>query len=124
MKRQSGATLSGLVFFLMLLGLAVYSAYRIVPAYMDYWLVGRVLDTLVAQPSLKNGSDESIRAQFAKQLNFNNITLANRSDLLIERPGGGLVLSAAFSVKRPFFGPINLCLEFQAEASSGGQPDH
>lgn len=122
MKRQSGATLSGLVFFLMLLGLAVYSAYRIVPAYMDYWLVGRVLDTLVAQPSLKNASDESIRAQFAKQLDFNNITLTNRSDLLIERTAGGLDLSAAFSVKRPFFGPINLCLEFQAKASSGSQP--
>lgn len=124
MKRQSGATLSGLIFFLILLGLALYTAVRIVPAYMDYWLIGRVLDTLVAQPSLRNSSDENIRTQFAKQLAFNNITLADRSNLLIERTAGGLNLSAAFSVKQPFLGPINLCLEFQAEADSGSQPGH
>lgn len=119
MKRQSGATLGGLIIFMMLLSLAAYSAFRIVPAYMDYWLVGRALDKLVALPSIQSRSDEDIRAEFAKQLSFNNVTLAKRSDLLIERIPDGVRLSANFSAKSPFLGSVNLCMDFQAEASSG-----
>lgn len=118
MKRQTGVTLSGLIFFLLLLSLAVSVAFRIAPAYMDYWLVGRVLNELVAQPDLQKNSDESIRDQFAKQLSMNNVTLVNRSDLLIERIPGGVKLSAPLSAKKPLIGPVSLCLDFQAEASS------
>ena len=119
MKRQIGVTLGGMLIFMLLLSLVVYTASRIVPAYTDDWLIGRALDNLVAQPGLQSSSDESIRAQFAKQMNFNNITVAKRADLLIERIPGGVRLSASFSTKRPFLGPVSLCLDFQAEASSG-----
>lgn len=124
MKRQTGATLGGLIFFMLLLSLAAYSAFRVVPAYMDYWLVGRALDNLAAQPGIQSSSDEDIRAGFAKQLNFNNVTLAKRSDLLIERVPGGVRLSADFSVKSPFLGPVHLCMDFQAAASSGNTADN
>jgi hypothetical protein len=124
MKRQTGATLSGLMFFLILLGLVLYTGTRIVPAYMDYWLVDRTLENLVLQPSIQNGGDEHIREQFDKELKLNNVTLASRSDLLIERIPGGLHLSAAMAVKRPYFGPVHLCLEFLAEASAGNTAGH
>ncbi len=124
MKQQTGATLSGLMFFLILLGLLLYTASRIVPAYMDYWLVDRTLDNLVLQPSIQNGGDEYIREQFDKELKLNNVTLASRSDLLIERVPGGLQLSAAMAVKRPFIGPVHLCLEFLAEASASITASH
>jgi len=118
MKRQTGVTLSGMMFFMLLLIMAAYTASRIVPGYMDYWVVGRALDHLAAQPDIQKSSDESIRAQFAKQLSLNNVTQVNRTDLLIERIPGGVKLSAALSAKHPFIGPVSLCLDFQAEASS------
>jgi hypothetical protein len=118
-KRQTGVTLGGMIFFLLLLSLAVSVLFRVAPAYMDYWLVGRTLDDLAAHPDIQKSSDESIRDQFSKQLSMNNITLVKRSDLLIERIPGGVRLSAAFSTQRPYFGPVSLCLDFQAEASSG-----
>jgi hypothetical protein len=119
MKRQSGFTLGGMMFFMLLLIMAVYTTSRIAPGYMDYWAVSRTLDSLAAKPGIQSSSDESIRDQFARQLNMNNITEANRSDLLIERIPGGVRLTVAFSAKRPFFGPVSLCLDFRAEASSG-----
>lgn len=118
MNRQTGATLGGLLFFMLLLSLAIYSAYRVVPAYMDYWLVNKALNNMVALPSIQNGSDENIRAEFDKQLRFNNVTLAHRSDLYIEHIPGGVRLSANFSAKSPFLGPVHLCMDFQSEASS------
>lgn len=124
MKRQTGVTLGGMIFFLLLLSLAIYAAIRVTPVYMEYWLVGRALDNLVAQPGIRGSDDETIREQFAKQLGFNNVTLAKRSDLYIERVPGGVRLSASFSAKRPFLGPVNLCLDFQAEASAGDPGGH
>jgi hypothetical protein len=118
MKRQTGITLGGMIFFLLLLSLAVYGASRIGPAYMDYWLVGKALNNLVDRPGIQSSSDESIREQFEKQLRFNNVNLADRSDLLIERIPGGVRLSVAFSAKRPFLGAVSLCMDFQAQASS------
>lgn len=119
MNRQTGVTLGGMIIFLLLLGLAAYTATRIIPTYMDYWLVQRALDELVAQPTLSDHGDDRIREQFAKKLSLNDITLATRSDLYIERIPAGMRLSATFSAKRPFLGPVNLCMDFQAEASSG-----
>lgn len=119
MKRHFGTTLSGMIFFLLLLILAAYTASRVIPAYMDYWLVQRTLDNLVAQASPQVQADEQLREQFAKQLSLNNITLAKRSDLYIERIPTGVRLTVTFSAKRPFLGPVHLCMDFQAEASSG-----
>lgn len=119
MIKQRGVTLGGLLIFLVLASFFAYAGSRILPVYMDYWLVKRELQNLAVQPNVQNITDESIREQFAKQLHFNRITLATRSDLLIERIHSGVRLSAALSAKRPFIGPVNLCMEFQAEAVTG-----
>ena len=118
MKRQTGFTLSGLIFFLLLLVLALYTAMRIAPIYVDYWVVNRALSDLAAQPNLQDSDDDSIRTLFGKQLSLNNVTRVTRSDLLIERLPGRVKLSTAITAKRPFLGPISLCLDFQAEANA------
>lgn len=119
MKQQIGATLGGMIFFLLLLSLAAYTASRVIPAYMDYWLVQRALVKLVTQASPQGQDDEQLREQFTKQLSLDNITLAKRSDLYIERIPTGVRLTVTFSAKRPFLGPVHLCMDFQAEAQSG-----
>ena len=95
-KRQTGFTLSGMLMFLLVIVLALYTATRIVPAYMDNWVVDKTLKDLVALPDIQNSSDTSIRDQFAKQLGLNNITQITRDDLSIERTTGGIRLSVAF----------------------------
>ena len=119
-KRQTGFTLSGMLMFLLVIVLALYTATRIVPAYMDNWVVDKTLKDLVALPDIQNSSDTSIRDQFAKQLGLNNITQITRDDLSIERTSGGIRLSVAFSAKKPFLGRVSLCLDFQSTARSGG----
>jgi hypothetical protein len=120
MRNQQGITLGGMILFLMLMILAFYAASRIVPTYADYWLVGRALDTVLAQPNIQSSSDEGIREQFDKQLHFNNVTAATRSDLLIEHVPMGLHLSVTISAKRPFIGPVSFCMDFVAEAGAAG----
>jgi hypothetical protein len=119
MTRQTGATLGGLMMFLLLLVLLIYTGSRVVPAYVDYWMVERTLHNLMEQTEARNGNEEFIRDQFEKQLRLNNISDVKRSDLLIERLPTGLRLTVTFSVKRPLVGAVSLCMDFSAVAGAG-----
>ncbi len=117
MKRQRGFTLGG-VFFMILVGFAVYAAARVVPAYMDYWVVKRIMRNVVEQPDLLDIREGELRLKFAKELNLNNVKVVQPEDLVIDSIPGGLRLSAEYSVKKPFMGSVSLCMDFRAEVSS------
>ncbi len=118
MNRQRGFTLGGLMFLLLLLGFAAYTAARVLPAYMDYWVVKRVMRNVLDQPDVQNIRESDLRLKFAKELNLNNVKVVTAEDLEIEPVPGGLRLTASFSAKEPFMGPVHLCMDFHAEASS------
>jgi hypothetical protein len=46
------------------------------------------------------------------------VKVVTADDLVIDQVPGGLRLSTNFSVKTPFMGPVNLCMDFQAEEAS------
>ena len=118
MKHQRGVTLGGVFFFMMLVGFAAYSAARVLPAYMDYWVVEKVMRNIVEQPNIQDMKEGELRLKFARELNLNNVKVVTYDDLVIDQIPGGLRLSISFSVKKPFMGPVNLCMDFQAEANS------
>ena len=117
-KQQRGITLSGVMFFMILVGFSAYSAARVLPGYFDYWSVQRIMKNVVEQPNIQDSKERDIRAKFVKELQINNIETVNSEDLLVEWIPNGVRLSVDFSVKKPFMGPVSLCLDFQAEAAS------
>lgn len=118
MKRQRGITLGGMFMFMILVGFVAYSAARVLPGYMDYWTLKRIMQNVLALPEIKDANESAIRAKFVKELQINNMKTVNSEDLLIEWVPNGVRLSASFSMKQPFMGPVSLCLDFQAEATS------
>ena len=67
MKYQRGVTLGGVFFFMMLIGFAAYSAARVLPAYMDYWVVKKIMRNVVDQPNLNELKESDLRLKFAKE---------------------------------------------------------
>jgi Tfp pilus assembly protein PilX len=118
MKHQRGITLGGMLFFMVLIGFGVYTAARVLPAYMDYWVIKKIMRNVLDQPDLLQIAERDLRMKFTKELSLNNVKVVTPDDLEIEQVPGGLRLSTHFSVKEPFMGPVSLCLDFQAEASS------
>lgn len=114
MHTQRGMTLIGLVFFLGLLGGGAYVGFRVMPAYIDYWQVRHVLEN-----SLSTGEEtpttREIRMRFAKELGLNNITTVSADDLTLELQGDTLHASLEYTVKKPLWGAMSLCLDFKVE---------
>lgn len=118
MKNQRGITLGGMMMFMLLVIFFVYAAARVVPAYIDYWTIQKIMRNVLDQPELMNIKEGELRTKFAKELLLNNIKVVTVNDLEIDQIPGGIRLSTSFSVKQPFMGPVNLCMDFLAEASS------
>lgn len=118
MRHQRGVTLGGVFFFMMLVGFAAYTAARILPAYMDFWVIEKIMRNMLEQPNLLDIKERELHTKFARELSLNNVKVVTADELVIDQVPGGLRLSASFSVKAPFMGPVNLCMDFQPEASS------
>jgi Tfp pilus assembly protein PilX len=118
LQGQRGITLSGVLVFMMLMIFLAYTASRIVPGYVDYWSVQRIMKNIVEQPNAADFSESEIRTRFVKELQLNNIKSVGSEDLLVEKSAGSVQLSVVFAIKNAFIGPVSLCLDFNAEASS------
>jgi Tfp pilus assembly protein PilX len=118
LKRQRGITLGGVFVFMMVMGFAAYIAARVLPGYMDYWTVQRIMKNVLEMPDVNNAKESAIRAKFNKELQINNMKTVSNDDLIVEWVPNGVRLSVSFSMKQPFMGPVSLSLDFQAEATS------
>lgn len=118
MKRQRGMTLGGLMFLMLLVGFAAYSAFRVLPAYIDYWTVRSILRGIATQPELDRIKERELRERFARELRLNNVTVVDANGLVIERVANGVLLSTEFSAKKPFIGAVNLCMDFVVRVDS------
>lgn len=118
MRKQLGMSLGGLILLLLLIVFAVYSAARIVPAYMDYWSVEHVMENALQTLGDEKITPQVIRSRFEKELSLNNIKAVTGSDLAIEATQTGYKLTVEYTVKEPFWREIHLCLDFKAERES------
>lgn len=118
MKRQRGVTLGGVFIFMIFIGFGAYIAARVLPAYMDYWTVKRIMQNVLEMPDFQDAKEGAIRTKFNKELQINNMKTVSNDDLIVEFVPNGVRLSVEFSIKQPFMGPVSLCMDFKAEATS------
>lgn len=118
MRKQLGMTLGGLIFLLLLIVFVVYTAARIVPAYVDFWSLKHVLENVLRPLADERVTPASIRSRFEKELSLNNIKTVTGADLEIEPTENGFHLVVEYSVKEPFWREIHVCMDFKAEAQS------
>jgi hypothetical protein len=121
-RHQRGLTMTGLLFFALLLGFVAYTASRLLPAYLDYWAVKKALVDMSRDPSLSGAGLAAYRDAFDKRLYVSNITDVGRKDLEMEKRKDGVRLMASWTVRKPFIGPVNLCLDFKADSATVANP--
>ncbi|MCU0842102.1 MAG: DUF4845 domain-containing protein, partial [Thiobacillaceae bacterium] len=111
-KTQRGLTLTGLLFFSLLVIFLAYLASRLLPPFLDYWAVKRAVAQMVADPALMGQPEAAYRDAFQKRLRISDIKDVERRDLVLEKDKGGARLVVDWTVRRPFIGPVNLCMDF------------
>jgi hypothetical protein len=110
-KRQRGLSLMNLVIGLAVVGFLVVMGAKLLPSYIEYYNVKKVLASMEQAGTLK-GTVREIRYDWEKRIPIDDIRSVRGEDLEISKAGGETVVTAAWSVKIPLVGNASACLDF------------
>ncbi len=115
MRRQSGLSLIGLMIVSGLLVFVAIIGFKLLPAYIEYFTIKRVISDIARAPDTRGGNAAEIRRAFDARANIDNIRSIKGSDVEIQKSGNGVILSASYSVQIPLFSNVSACIDFVAE---------
>jgi hypothetical protein len=115
MSRQRGVTLSGLLFWSIILVALAVLGMKVAPAYIDYFSIVKAVKTVAAQAPGKTVSD--IRMDFSKQEQVGYFKDVKASELDISKNGNEVVISFSYEKRIPLFLNVSLLIDFQGSSA-------
>lgn len=113
---QAGISLTGLIFVLVVLGMAAVFAIKLVPAYAEYSAVKEA----IVRAKEAGGTPREIQVAFDKNAGMNNVTAIRGRDLAITREDGELQVSFAYEKRVPLVGNVSLVIDYAGTTDPSG----
>jgi len=114
-QTQRGMTMLG---FLMMLCLGIFFAFcamKIVPMYIEYYSVKKMLATISKNPEAANGSKEKIRDLFRRGLEIDYVKVIKPDMLKIESTDGGMKMIVDYERRENLMANLDVVGKFHAE---------
>jgi hypothetical protein len=118
-KRQRGVSLFGMLLWGIVIVLGAVLVMKVLPAYIEFYTIKKVLVAIGQDPDIKTMSNASIRDKFNKRSQIDEIHSVKPENLEISREAGVTIVSADYSFQTKLFGNISLLVDFQASSDSG-----
>jgi len=112
MRKQDGVTLTGFIIVAIIVVIGLLFAFKVGPAYFEYYSIIKQFKAVAADPAAKSGSRRDVEGAYVGRATIENITAINPTDIVITREGNQIVLSAEYSVRVPLFGNMSACMDF------------
>ena len=113
--REAGVSLTGLIFVLAVLGVAVVFALKLVPTYLEY---SAVKDAM-ARAKEAGGTPREMQVAFDKSAGVNDVTAIRGRDVVITRDGGDTQISFAYEKRVPLMGNVSLVIDYAGSTEPG-----
>ena len=118
--QQHGLTMISLLFWGIVIIFIALLTMKLVPAYMEFLTIEKILTDIGSDPDIKGMSNGDIRKKFEKRAEIDNIHTIKSSDLVISRESGSTVVSVEYPYQTKLIGNVSLLVEFSAKSASGG----
>ena len=115
-SRQRGLTMFGFLFTAVVLVMMALLAMKLVPAYVEYFSVKKILNTMGQESDLKSKSNGEIRSDFDRRADVDYVTVVKPEDISINRHGAVPVISADYTYRTKLVGNISLVVDFSASS--------
>lgn len=116
-KNQQGMTFFGVVFVGMFVVVGAILVMKIIPPYLEYSSVKKVIGAMAKDPALQNMTIPEVRDSFDRRVVIDSITVIEGKDLEISKVRGTTVVDAEYSVKVPLVGNLSALMEFKASTA-------
>lgn len=121
-SRQHGLSMIGFLFVAIVLVAVAMLAMKLVPAYIEFFSVKKILATMTQEPDFKSKSNAELRNDFTKRANAGYVTVVKPEDLSIDRRGGIPVVSANYAFRTKLVGNVSLVVDFSASSDPNAAP--
>jgi hypothetical protein len=119
-SRQSGLTLIGFLFVLLIAGFFAYMAMKLVPAYMSYFSLSKAM-TQVSTESVDGKTQNDIRRDFMFKLSFQYADeLIKPQNITFVRKQGGTDMQVVYDQRIHFVYNIDFLLHFEKTVTLKG----
>jgi len=119
MNYQRGVSISGLIYWGILLALLALLGMKVAPSVIEYYQTLAAAKKVVsaAQPG---ATVMDLRKAYDRFADIDRLDLKS-SELEITKEGGQVVISFAYDKKIPLFGPASLLIEYEGSTSGSSK---
>lgn len=118
-NNQRGLSMIGFLFVAAVLIFVAMLAMKLVPAYIEFFSVKKILAAMGQDSSLRSKSNAEIRSDFSKRADASYVDAVESSDLTIERSSAGTVVSVDYEFRTKLLGNASLVVDFSANSGGG-----
>jgi hypothetical protein len=97
-------------------------AMKLVPAYIEFFSVKKILATMGQEAELKSKSNAEIRNDFSKRASVGYVTVVKPEDLSVDRHGGVPVITVEYEYRTKLVGNVSLVVDFSASSDPNAAP--
>ena len=115
--RQRGLSMIGFLFVAVILIFVAMLAMKLVPAYIEFASVKKILNTMSQSADLKSKSNAEIRSDFMKRAGVDYVTVVKPEDISVDRRGGNPVVTVEYTFRTVLFGNLSLIADFKASSN-------
>ena len=121
-SQQRGLSMIGFLFVAAVLVMIAMLAMKLVPAYIEFFSVKKILATMGQESDFRSKSNAEIRSDFVKRANVGYVTVVKPEHLTIDRRGGVPVVSAYYEFRTKLVGNASLVVDFRASTNPNAAP--
>ena len=116
-KRQRGMSFISLIFIFVVCGLVFLLGLKIIPAYLEYFTVKKIIATMKSSDEVRTGTVADIRKSFDKRVSADYSEAVKSDDLEITKDGNETVVTAAWTHRIFLIPRHTLLIEFSASTA-------
>ncbi len=116
-SQQRGIGFIGLVLIFAVIGCVTLLGLKLIPAYIEYYSVKKVISAMASSEEVKSGTVLEIRKSFDRRATIDNINVIKADDLEISKEGNDTVVAAIYQQKIPLFTGYTLLIDFSASTA-------
>jgi hypothetical protein len=118
-RQQRGMSTLALLAAIGLIGLAITCGLKMVPAYLDYWTLKGIFESVEADPSLSRMSPKDIAGTLQRRLDINSIRGFNSKEAVsIRKEEGQLFIEFYYEVRQELFANVDVVMKFEHNYST------
>ena len=119
---QTGMTLIGWIFTLVLVGAVALLVLKVVPVYLESFKVGQALQSVAGEAGVGQATKRDIYKRFVKRMDVEDIERFTQKNvhkyLEIQKKGNTVILTIEYQTITPIIHNVSLLVDFKHQASN------